>query len=99
MNALAWLEAVLALIAKVEAATGQLPRFDGGKLIMPESESAKVAARLIDPAEAANALLQAACVADSELYNALTVAMLNSAGRDYRRLKAAMARLSDPEAG
>lgn len=90
MDALAWLNAVIVLINRVEASIGHLPRFDGGKLIMPESQSLKVAIGLLDPAEVANALLKAACAADPELHSALHVAMLNSAGLDYRRLKAAV---------
>ena len=90
MDAIAWLNAVIAIINRVEASIGQLPRFDGGKLIMPESQALKVAIGLLDPAEVANLLLQAACAADPELHSAIHVAMLNSAGRDYRRLKAAV---------
>jgi hypothetical protein len=90
MNALAWLETVLALVNKVETTIGQLPRFEGGKLLMPESQSAKVAAALLDPAEAANALVKAACQADPTLHSALTVAMFNTQNTDQRRLRAAL---------
>lgn len=90
MDALAWLNAVIAIINRVETSIGQLPRFEGGKLLMPESQSLKAAISLVDPAEMANALLKAACAADPELHSALHVAMLNSVGRDYRRLKAAV---------
>lgn len=90
MNALAWLETVLAIVNKVESTVGQLPRFEDGKLLMPESQSAKVAAQLIDSAEVANALLRAACDADAELESAISIAMLNSQGPDRRRLEVAL---------
>ena len=53
-EALGWLSAVLEVVNKVEAVIGELPRFAGGKLIMPESQSAKVAASMVDPASIAN---------------------------------------------
>lgn len=90
MDALAWLNAVIVIINRVEASIGQLPRFDGGKLIMPESQSLKVAIGLLDPAEVANALLQAACAADPTLNSALHVAALTCLDQDQRRLKAAL---------
>ena len=95
MSALAWLEAVLVIVDKVEATVGQLPRFgDDGKLLMPESQSAQVAAKLIDPAEIANALLRAACDADPSIESAISIAALNSQGPDRRRLEAALRRLT-----
>ena len=90
MNALAWLETVLTLVNKVERAVGQLPRFENGKLLMPESQSAIVAASLLDPAEVANELLQAACKADPTLHSAVAIAMLNVKDADHRRIKAAL---------
>lgn len=90
MNALAWLDAVLAVVNKVESTIGQLPRFADGKLLMPESQSAVVASRLIDPADVANQLLQAACKADPELHSAVAIAMLNVQGADHNRIKAAL---------
>lgn len=87
---LAWLVTVLDLIGKVESTVGQLPRFEGGKLLMPEGQSAKVAAKLIDPAEVANALMKAACLADPTLHSAIVVAMYNVQSADHRRLRAAL---------
>lgn len=89
-EALGWLSAVIAIVNKIESATGQLPRFFHGKLIMPESQSLKVAAGLIDPAEVANALLSAAVAADPTLHSALHIAALNSQGVDRQRLQAAL---------
>jgi len=90
MDAIAWLNAVIAIVNRVEASIGQLPRFDGGRLIMPESQSLKVAIGLLDPAEVANLLLQAACAADPTLHSALHVAVLTCMDQDQRRLKAAL---------
>lgn len=89
-EALGWLSAVLEVVNKVEAVIGELPRFAGGKLIMPESQSAKVAASMVDPASIANALLQSACKADPMLHSAIAVAMANTQGQDHRRIKAAI---------
>ena len=89
-EALGWLSAVLAIVNKLEDAIGQLPRFEDGKLIMPESQSLKVAAGLLDPAEVANALLQSACKAAPVLHSAIAVAMANTQGQDHRRIKAAI---------
>jgi hypothetical protein len=93
-NVLTWLDTVITVVAKVEDAIGQLPRFDDGKLLMPESQAAVVAARLLDPAEIANMLLRAACDADPELESAISIAALNSQGLDRRRLEAALRRLT-----
>ena len=90
-EALGWLSAVIAIVNKLEDAIGQLPRFEDGKLIMPESQSLKVAAGLIDPAEVANSLLSAAVAADPTLHSALHIAALNSQGVDRQRLQAALA--------
>ena len=89
-EALGWLSAVLEVVNKVEAVIGELPRFAGGKLIMPESQSLKVAAGLLDPAEVANSLLSAAVAADPTLHSALHIAALNSQGLDRQRLQAAL---------
>jgi hypothetical protein len=89
-EALGWLSAVIAIVNKLEGAIGQLPRFEDGKLIMPESESLKVAAGLIDPAEVANSLLSAAAAADPALHSALHIAALNSQGADRKRIQAAL---------
>ena len=89
-EALGWLSAVIAIVNKLEDAIGQLPRFEGGKLIMPESQSLKVAASMVDPASIANALLQSACKADPVLHSAIAVAMANTQGQDHRRIKAAI---------
>ena len=89
-EALGWLSAVIAIVNKLEGAIGQLPRFEDGKLIMPESESLKVAAGLIDPAEVANSLLSAAVAADPALHSALHIAALNSQGTDRNRIQAAL---------
>jgi len=89
-EALGWLSAVIAIVNKLEGAIGQLPRFEDGKLIMPESESLKVAAGLIDPAEVANSLLSAAAAADPALHSALHIAALNSQGTDRKRIQAAL---------
>ena len=89
-EALGWLSAVIAIVNKLEGAIGQLPRFEDGRLIMPESESLKVAAGLIDPAEVANSLLSAAVAADPALHSALHIAALNSQGPDRKRIQAAL---------
>ena len=89
-EALGWLSAIIAIVNKLEGAIGQLPRFEDGRLIMPESESLKVAAGLIDPAEVANSLLSAAVAADPALHSALHIAALNSQGADRKRIQAAL---------
>ena len=83
-----WLNIVLQVINIAEDAAGmQFPRFDAsGKLLMPESQSAKLAVSMLDKRDVANALLLAACKADATLHSALTVAALNCSDQDKSRL-------------
>lgn len=82
-----WLGILLQLLNVVEDVTGeQLPRYESGKVLMPESNSAKVALQQLSPVDISNALLQAACKADPTLHSALVVAAINCQAPDKARL-------------
>ncbi len=83
-----WIAILLQLLNIAEEAAGtQFPRFDSdGKMLLPESQSSKLALRMLDPHGVGNALFVAACKADPTLHAAVSVAALNCQDADKARL-------------
>lgn len=86
-----WLPIILQLLNVIEDAAGvQFPRYESGKILMPESQSLKQVLGTLSAHDISNSLLVAACKADPALHSALTVAAINCQEADKARLFTAL---------